>query len=137
MNLKLLQLLKWKLVLTIELSISELQLNRPSLNCLQEYVNFSESSVLNKILSKSTLLSWSEVLQREDQTFLVSVTSTEKLALPNLLNFINKCVLWEISNVYLKLVQSSELKIHSLIDICVNSSDWISRWPLKSITSNY
>lgn len=63
--------------------------------------------------------------------------SVKKHALLNLLNFISKCVLWVISNVYSKLVQFSELKILSLTDICVSSLGWISKWLLSNIIMKF
>jgi len=57
---------------------------------------------------KFTLLNLSVEVRKVDQMSLISHISTEKLVLLNLHSYINKCVLWEISKKFLKLVQFLE-----------------------------
>ena len=111
---------KWKLDWITESSISEQPPNKLSLDYHQESAKYSDNSSQTMISSRSILLNLSQVVQKEVLMFLVYSILVRNHVLLNHLNFISKCVLWEISNVCLKLVLFSVLRIRSLIVICVS-----------------
>jgi hypothetical protein len=51
------------------------------------------------------------------------------------LNCTNRCVWWVTSKGCSKSAPFSELKTHSLTDICASLWEWTSKWPSKSTTS--
>ncbi len=118
--------------LTIELLIWELNQNRLFSEFRVEFVNSLENFCTRKNSLKSILQNLLQDLQKEELMSLNLNILEMRLASLNLHNFISKCVLWLILIECLKLGLFSELKIHSLIDICVNSQVSILKWPLKS-----